>query len=259
MLSTTFSIGQPIIVFGIALLGVIIGSFLNAVIYRLPKQISLCHPRSCCPHCQKTIFFYWNIPILSYLLLKGRCHQCHQSISGQYPLVEVLSLCLSVFAYFLFGLSSKLVYALVFIYFSIPLIFIDLAHFILPDILTLGLLWVGLLANLADIFATLPNAVVGAIAGYLSLWLVIQGYALFTGKIGMGHGDFKLFAALGAWFGWRALPEILLLAAVPGIIIGGLYLKIRKKNKDTPIPFGPFLCVAGVIYLAISDVVALTP
>lgn len=232
----------------IAIISLVVGSFLNVVIYRLPRELSLSVPRSFCTNCKKTIPFYWNIPILSYILLKGRCRYCNVSISLQYPAVEILTLILSLIALFYWGFSVKLGFILLFIYFIIPMIFIDLYHYILPDELTLGLLWVGLIANIHSYFCLLPNAVIGAIVGYLSLWSIMKIHFLLTKKIGIGHGDFKLFAALGAWYGWNALPNILLLAAVPGIIVGGAYLMLNKKSKNTPIPFGPFLCTSGFLY-----------
>jgi leader peptidase (prepilin peptidase) / N-methyltransferase len=258
----------------IGLGSLLIGSFLNVVIYRLPRMLkaewrtecelllklstpdktkqpafNLCLPRSSCPQCNHIIPWWHNIPLLSFLILKGRCAACQHRISWQYPLVECLSLLLSLVAAWYFGLTPSLVFALLFIWTLICLTAIDVQHQLLPDGLTLGLLWLGLLANTLHIFAPLQSAVLGAVIGYLILWLVMKGFYLLTGKIGMGHGDFKLLAALGAWFGWSLLPTLLLIASVLGAIVGIIYLKKTKQSKETPIPFGPFLCLAGFFVL----------
>ncbi len=260
------------IFFGITAL--LVGSFLNVVIYRLPLMLksewrseceallnpkktqktkapifNLWYPRSACPHCKQTIPFWHNIPILSFMLLKGCCCFCKEKISWQYPLVEALCLILSLVAGFYFGLNLTLIFALIFIWMLIAMSVIDLQHQLLPDGLTLGLLWIGLLANINQLFTPLPDAVLGAIAGYLALWLVMKLFYYCTGKIGMGHGDFKLLAAFGAWFGWMLLPTLLLMASVMGAIAGVIYLKTTKKSKETPFPFGPFLCLSGFLVL----------
>ena len=248
-----------------------VGSALNVIIYRLPQmletewrteccellkidrpkptQVNLFFPRSFCPSCKTMIPFWHNIPIISYCLLLGRCRHCHQPISYQYPLVELLCVVLSLLAAWHFGLTVPLLFVLPFLWILIVLFFIDLKHQILPDSLTLGLLWLGLIANTEGLFTTLPNAVISAGGAYLSLWIFIQLFYLATGKIGMGNGDFKLFAALGAWFGWTMLPLIIVLASLAGTVVGASYLKINQKTKETPIPFGPFLCFFGVIAL----------
>jgi leader peptidase (prepilin peptidase)/N-methyltransferase len=272
----------------LALFALIIGSLLNLIIYRLPlmlkremlldcqeflrtksgtqddlsregtsddipelpeKPFNLFFPRSFCPSCKHTIKAIHNVPLLSYLLLLGRCAYCKHPIPMRYPLVEVVSALLSLLAAVHFGFGLTLLFALVFIWIQIVLISIDLEHQLLPDALTLSLLWLGLFANTQSLFVSLPDAVFSAAAAYLLLWCFIKCYYLATGKIGMGHGDFKLFAALSAWFGIRSLPFILILASLTGAIIGIIYINLKKKSKDTPIPFGPFLSLAGLIYL----------
>lgn len=248
-----------------------IGSLLNVIIYRLPlmlqaewtsqcsellhlpeekkSKINLFYPRSFCPKCQQLIPFWHNIPIFSYCLLRGHCKQCHALIPLQYPLVEGLTLLLSLYAAFMFGFHPTLCFALLFIWFLICLSMIDLTHQLLPDQLTYGLLWLGLIANTQHLFTSLTNAVLSAAGAYVSLWLFIKLFYLVRGKVGMGHGDFKLFAAFGAWFGWTQLPLILLFSSLMGALGGLLYLKISKKSSDTPIPFGPFLCLGGLTSL----------
>lgn len=247
-----------------------IGSLLNVIIYRLPlmlqadwnkescqsqstndseSTINLFFPRSFCPQCKTTIPARFNIPILGYYLLLGRCINCKQPISLRYPFVELLSCLLALLAAWYFDFNLSLVFALVYIWILIALFFIDLEHQLLPDSLTLSLLWLGLIANTQSLFTTLTDAVLSAAAGYLFLWFLIKLFYLLTRKIGMGNGDFKLFAAFGAWFGWIQLPLILLLSSLTGAMIGLIYLKKRGKTKDTPIPFGPFLCLAGIVSL----------
>lgn len=257
------------IFFGLICLAV--GSLLNVIIYRLPlmlqaewstqchallelpeasvKKINLFYPRSFCTNCKTMIPSWHNIPILSYAILKGRCRQCHEPISLRYPLVEAACLLLSLLAAHIFGFHFSLIFILLFVWIIICLCMIDLQHQLLPDSLTLSLLWLGLIANTQSLFTTLPNAVLSAAGIYLSLWLFIQLFYLVTGKIGMGEGDFKLFAAFGAWFGWTQLPLILLISTLSGAIVGMIYLKLSKKTRETPIPFGPFLCIAGLISL----------
>lgn len=240
----------------------LIGSVLSMLIYRLPIMVdqaelscspthrfNLFLPRSHCIRCKKIIPIYHNIPLLSYILLRGRCHACHCAISWRYPLVEALTLIFSLLALYCFGCQLLLVAVLPFIWLCIALAMIDLDHQILPDPLTYSLLWLGLLINSQGIFCALSAAVWGAAIAYVSLWILIKVFYLITGKIGMGYGDFKLFAALGAWFGWSALTPILLLSCMLGIIFGSLYLWINKKNRNHPIPFGPYLCIAGMVYL----------
>lgn len=254
------------------LLALSVGSLLNVIIYRLPlmlqrqwrqqccelfhlddnkvePQLNLFFPRSFCPHCKAKVKSWQNIPLLSYLFLKGSCFACGKKISLRYPFVELLTLSLSLYAAYHFGFTLTLVFALIIIYLSIVLVFIDIDHQVLPDCLTLGLLWIGLLANTQHVFIPLSEAVFSTVLAYLSLWLFVQIFYLITGKMGMGNGDFKLFAAFGACFGWVLLPVILLLASFLGALIGGCYLKIHNKSKDTPIPFGPFLVIAGIVVL----------
>lgn len=247
----------------LSLTALIIGSFLNVVIHRLPQmmaaesceQFNLCLPRSHCPSCKQTIPFWHNIPLLSFIVLKGRCALCSARISHQYLVVELSTLLFSLFAASHFGFGVSLCFSLLFMWFIICLFVIDLKHQLLPDSLTLGLLWIGLMANTLTLFTPLTNAVIGAVVGYLSLWLVIKTYYFFTGKVGMGHGDFKLLAALGAWFGWQTLPLLLLIASVSGALIGSIYLKANKQSRHTPIPFGPFLCLSGFVFLFWGDAI----
>lgn len=256
----------------IGLFSLCVGSLLNVVIFRLPLMlraewlkecrslmnqedgestppINLFLPRSFCPSCKNTVKAWHNIPVLSYLFLRGRCAYCQHPISLRYPIIELMTFALSLMALFHFGLSWQCLFALLFIWLTIPLLFIDLDHQLLPDSLTLSLLWLGLVANTQNLFTTLPNAVLSAVGAYLALWLFIRIFYWITGKIGMGNGDFKLFAAFGAWFGWTQLPLILLLSSIAGAIIGSLYLKFQRKTRDTPIPFGPYLCIAGLVSL----------
>lgn len=263
---------HPLIAY--TLLGIfslIVGSFLNVLIYRLPimlhhewrmecrsflqlseestKKINLFYPRSFCTGCNNMVTAWQNIPLLSYLFLRGRCGHCQQHISLRYPLVELLCMCLSLFAGWVFGFNLTLIFALLFIWLMISMFFIDLQNQLLPDTLSLSLLWLGLIANTQSLFTNLSVAVFSAAAAYISLWLFIKLFYLVTKKTGMGHGDFKLFAAFGAWFGWTQLPLILMLSSLSGAVIGLIYLKISGKNRDTPIPFGPFLCIAGLVSL----------
>lgn len=256
----------------IALFSLAIGSLLNVLIYRIPlmlkaewteqcydllhlkpeseiKKINLFYPRSFCPQCKTTVKAWQNIPLLSYLLLRGRCYSCKHPIPLRYPLIEFLTLFLSVYSAWHFGFNISFLFALLFIWLVICLIFIDLEHQILPDNLTLSLLWLGLIANVGKLFTGLPDAVLAAAGAYLALWVFVKLFYLLTGKIGMGHGDFKLFAAMGAWFGWAQLPLILVLSSFSGAVIGFIYLRLQNKSKDTAIPFGPFLCMAGLISL----------
>lgn len=248
-----------------------IGSFLNVIVYRLPlilrqewiqdcrcllgiseeesSPISLSGPRSFCPNCKQPIRYRDNIPFFSYVFLKGQCSQCKQSISIRYPLTEIITCLLSLFTAWYMGFTAQLAFALVFIWILIPLFLIDWQHQLLPDCLTLGLLWLGLIANSFTLFTHLTDAVYSSVAAYLFLWLFIKIYARITGKIGMGHGDFKLFAAFGAWFGWILLPFILLLACLCGTVFGIIFLRWQKLGRDTSIAFGPYLCISGLIAL----------
>lgn len=210
---------------------------------------NLAVPASHCPHCGHNIRFWENIPIISYLLLKGKCSSCSQHISLRYPLVEFVtgSLCLVVFL--ILGANVQMLLALVLTWALIVLTLIDYDEQLLPDDITLPLLWLGLLVNYFSVFTTLNNAVLGAAAGYLTLWSVYWAFKLLTGKEGMGYGDFKLLAAFGAWFGWQALPFIILCSSLVGAIVGITLIATQKQDSQTAIPFGPYLAAAGFIYM----------
>lgn len=254
------------------IVGLAVGSFLNVVIHRLPQMLerewqaehaeatgskpqgaspryNLVVPPSTCPACGHRIRAWENIPLLSYLLLRGRCSNCKVRISARYPLIELLSGALAVVLAWRFGATLALAGALLFTWMLIAASAIDLEHYLLPDVLTLPLLWLGLLFNLPGTYTPLADAVIGAIAGYGVLWLVYHGFRLLTGKEGLGRGDFKLLAALGAWCGWQLLPLIILAAAGLGALIGGGWLLLGRRGREHPIPFGPFLAAAGVLAL----------
>ncbi|WP_124949547.1 prepilin peptidase [Sulfuriferula thiophila] len=253
------------------IVGLLVGSFLNVVIYRLPKimerdwqeqcaalnglpsphqtAFSLSIPRSACPSCGHKIGATENIPILSYLWLRGKCAGCGVRISPRYPIVEAATGILTAAAasYFGFGLSA--IAAIIFIWALIALTFIDFDTQLLPDSITLPLLWAGLLFNLQSTFVPLQTAVIGAMAGYLSLWAVYWAFKLITGKEGMGYGDFKLLAAIGAWLGWSMLPLVILLSSAVGAIVGIILIVLAKQGRSVPIPFGPYLAGGGLIAL----------
>jgi len=253
------------------LLGLIVGSFLNVVVHRLPammerewksqcaelrgeeaptlEPLSLASPRSRCPRCGHPVGALENIPVLSWLLLRGRCSACKTSISPRYPFVETLTGVLSAFAAAHFGFGWQAAGAIVVIWCLIALTFIDFDTQLLPDSITLPLIWAGLLFNLSGVFTDLQSAVVGAMAGYLTLWLVYWAFKLATGKEGMGYGDFKLLAALGAWLGWQMLPLIILLSSLVGAVVGIVLIVLARRGRNVPIPFGPYLAAAGVIAL----------
>jgi leader peptidase (prepilin peptidase)/N-methyltransferase len=253
------------------LLGLVVGSFLNVVIHRLPKMMerewhaqcaelnaqtppqapryNLLVPRSACPHCGHVITAIENIPVLSYLFLRGRCKGCGESISPRYPVVEAFSGILSAYAAWHFGFGSAGLAAIVFIWALIALTCIDLDTQLLPDDITLPLLWLGLLLNLNNVFTSLPNAVIGAVTGYLVLWSVYWAFKLTTGKEGMGFGDFKLLAAIGAWLGWTLLPLVILLSSLVGAVVGIALIVFAKHGRNIPIPFGPYLAGGGLIAL----------
>lgn len=255
-----------------AMLGLMVGSFLNVVIHRLPKMMerewhaqcaelngqevpaaapySLVVPRSACPHCGHRISALENIPVFSYLfLLRGKCKGCAAPISLRYPLVELLTGLLSGYAAWHFGYGLAGCAAIVLVWALVALTFIDFDTQLLPDDITLPLLWLGLLFNLFHAFTNLPNAVVGAMLGYLVLWGVYWGFKLMTGKEGMGYGDFKLLAALGAWLGWQMLPLVILLSSVVGAVVGISLMLLAKQGRNIPIPFGPYLAGGGLIAL----------
>lgn len=255
------------------LLGLMVGSFLNVVIYRLPLMmergwrsqcaellgqpnpdaekpaLTLWGPRSQCPHCGHLITATENIPLLSYAVQRGRCAHCRAPISIQYPLVEALSGCLAGIVAWKLGFGWPAGAALIFTWILLAASAIDFRHQLLPDDLILPLLWLGLLAALFGLYTDLPSAVIGAMAGYLSLWSVYQVFRLLTGKEGMGHGDFKLLAALGAWTGWQYLVTIVILSSLVGAAIGLALVLFRGRDRHIPMPFGPFLAAAGWIAL----------
>lgn len=253
------------------LLGLVVGSFLNVVIHRLPlmmerswraecaelrgeaaetlEPLTLATPGSRCPKCGHRIGALENIPLISWLVLRGRCRACAAPISLRYPLVEATSGLLSAYAAWRFGFGPAAAGALLFIWSMIALTAIDFDKQLLPDSITLPLLWLGLLLNLGGAYTDLHSAVVGAAAGYLSLWLVYWGFKLATGKEGMGYGDFKLLAAIGAWLGWKILPLTILLSSLVGAAVGIGLMLFRRHGRDIPIPFGPYLAAAGVIAL----------
>jgi leader peptidase (prepilin peptidase)/N-methyltransferase len=257
------------------LIGLLVGSFLNVVIHRLPRMmqaaweldaaelrgepppatepLSLLGPRSRCPHCGTPIAAWHNLPVLSWLWLRGRCAHCAAPISARYPLVEVMGALLAMAGVAQFGPTLAGVGAAALGLVLIALTFIDLDTQLLPDDLTLPLLWAGLLLNLGGTYVPIHDAVIGAIAGYLALWLVYWVFRLVTGKEGMGYGDFKLLAALGAWLGWQALPTIILLSAAVGAAVGLGLILLRRHKREVPIPFGPYLAGAGLIALYFGD------
>jgi leader peptidase (prepilin peptidase)/N-methyltransferase len=213
------------------------------------ERYNLVVPRSTCPGCGHRITALQNIPVVSYLALRGKCAACGVAISPRYPLVEALTGALSAYAAWRFGFSAATLGALVFIWSMIALAFIDFDTFYLPDDITLPLLWAGLLFNLVGGYTDLASAVIGAAAGYLILWLVFWMFKLATGKEGMGYGDFKLLAAIGAWLGWKVLPLVILLSSFVGALIGVLLIVLARRGRNVPIPFGPYLAIAGVIAL----------
>lgn len=262
------------------LIGLVVGSFLNVVIHRIPVMLqretdnfiaierdepephsgnyNLLFPRSACPVCGHTLTAAENIPLFSWVWLRGRCRYCRAPISPRYPLVELLAALLSGLVIWRLGSDVNGLGALLLVWTMLALAFIDLDTQFLPDDLTLPLLWVGLLFNLSGIFTPLPDAVIGAALGYLLLWLVYWGYRLATGKEGMGYGDFKLLAALGAWLGWTMLPLIVLLSSAVGALVGLMLILLRGHQRDKPIPFGPFLALAGLVALLYGqDIMAL--
>ena len=253
------------------LLGLFVGSFLNVVIHRLPRMMehdwhaqaaelrgeeppagerfNLATPRSRCPHCGHQITLLENIPLVSYLVLRGRCGHCGAGISKRYPIVEAVSALLSAYAAWHFGFGAAALGALLFVWAMVALTCIDLDTQLLPDDITLPLLWLGLAFNLGDTYTNLPAAVIGAMAGYLALWSVFWLFKLATGKEGMGYGDFKLLAAIGAWLGWQMLPLTILLSSLVGAVVGIALIIFARHGRNVPIPFGPYLAAAGVIAL----------
>lgn len=256
-------------------LGLIVGSFLNVVILRLPKMmeqgwqreccevldqpapvqepISLSHPGSHCPGCGVAIKPWQNIPVFSWLFLRGRCAQCGMGISVRYPAVELITGILSGLAAWQFGFGIEALSALALIWMLVALAGIDIDTQLLPDSITLPLLWLGLAVNLFAVWTPLSSAVIGAMLGYGSLWSVYWLFKLVTGKEGMGYGDFKLLGALGAWFGWQAVPLMILLSSFVGAALGIAILLSKRQGRDTPMPFGPYLAGAGLLTLFYGD------
>lgn len=259
----------------IFIFGLCVGSFLNVVIYRLPvilerdwrsqcheflgteqpepeasiKNLSLSTPRSACPSCGHMITALKNIPVISYLFLRGKCASCKTAISIRYPLVELFTALVSLLVAYQLGVSLQAAAALLFTWTLIALTFIDIDKQLLPDDMTLPLMWSGLLLSLFDVFTDIQSSLIGAMAGYMALWIVFQGFKLITGKEGMGFGDFKLLAALGAWLGWQFLPQVILLSSVIGTLFGIGMILIGKNEMKNKIPFGPYLALAGWIAL----------
>ena len=261
---------------GLLCLGLLVGSFLNVVIYRLPvmmetrwrrdccelleqeqeKQdapLNLATPNSHCPHCKSAIKPWQNIPVISYLLLRGKCANCAAPISVRYPIIELVTGLMTMVLAVFFEFSPALLGAVLLTWALISLTMIDVDHQLLPDDITLPLIWLGLLFNLQGTYVSLSDAVIGAMAGYLILWTIYQVFKLLTGKEGMGYGDFKLLAALGAWVGWQMLPEIILLSSLVGAVCGIALMFVKKRGKEIPIPFGPYLAVAGWLALLLGD------
>lgn len=272
---------------GTMALGLVIGSFLNVVILRLPhimerewqqecRQLlahaddteatgsddtavmTLSRPGSHCPDCGHHIRPWENIPVLSFLLLRGRCSQCAKPISWRYPTIEALTALLSLIVIWQFGPTLPGACALLLTWGLIALAVIDADTQLLPDNITLPLLWFGLLLSLWNVFVDSQTAIIGAVSGYLSLWLIFHLFRLLTGKEGMGHGDFKLLALFGAWSGWQSLPQILLLSTIPGALFGIALIVSGRNQRQTPIAFGPFLAIAGWISLVWGDVITTT-
>lgn len=255
----------------IFILGLLVGSFLNVVILRLPvmmqrdwKQqccelleldnsnlnkdnanINLVSPRSHCPKCKHQISAIENIPVISYLFLKGKCSNCENKISLRYPLIEMVSGISVVIVAYYFGVSTQALFALFLTWSLIALSMIDFDHQLLPDDITLPLLWLGIIINIFGLFTDIESSILGAIFGYGTLWSVYIIFKLVTGKEGMGHGDFKLLAVLGAWFGWQLLPLIIILSSLVGAVIGISLMVFKSHNRNTAIPFGPYLAIAG--------------
>lgn len=267
----------PYLAFALILIGLIVGSFLNVVIHRLPIMMerqwqeqseailhperepepqpayNLVVPASTCPSCQHKIRAWENIPVISYLFLRGKCSACRTSISLRYPAIEILSAVMTVVIGLAYGLTLHTLVFCLFGWSLLTLTMIDYDTQLLPDNITLPLLWAGLIVNSFGLMVTLEQALWGAIAGYLSLWSVYWIFKLVTGKEGMGYGDFKLLAALGAWLGWMKLPLIILLSSLVGTIVALILIVMKRQERSNPIPFGPYLAIAGFIALVWGD------
>ncbi|MCY4154069.1 MAG: A24 family peptidase [Gammaproteobacteria bacterium] len=273
-MSTLQQLPPPLFYSAAGILGLLVGSFLNVVILRLPRMLeatwrrecceflqvpaaeggagqpfNLLQPGSTCPHCARRLTVTENIPVLSYFLLRGRCRACHNRIALRYPLVELLCAALTLFVAIRFGPGPQAFFACLFTWALIVLTFIDIDRQLLPDNITLPLLWLGLLCNGFGLFTDLHSALIGAVAGYGILWLIYQLYRLMAGREGLGRGDMKLLAMLGAWCGWEALVPIIFLSSLTGALVG-LYLVVRRRQpRAAPICFGPFLALAGWLNL----------
>ncbi len=281
-MSVTGWLAQPAVLPWVALaFGLCIGSFLNVVIHRLPKMMerawreecaelagapaagappqgryNLLVPRSGCPACGARITALQNVPVFSWLALRGKCAACKATIPARYPVVELLGGLIAFYAASRYGATLAAVGAMVFCWSLLALTAIDFDTQLLPDDITLPLLWAGLLVNLGATFVPLQSAVIGAVAGYLALWLVYWAFKLATGKEGMGYGDFKLLAAIGAWLGWQKLPMVILLSSVVGAAIGIALIVFTRHGREKPIPFGPYLAIAGAIALFWGEAIA---
>ncbi len=272
-------LNQPAYLYPLTLvLGLLVGSFLNVVVWRLPRILEhhwreecrqlldsaqaaeaappgLARPGSHCPHCGHAIRAWENIPVISYLLLRAKCSHCNKPISLRYPLVEILSGVLSLAVIWHFGPTWQGAAALLLSWSLLTLGLIDYDTQLLPDLITLPFMWIGLLLSLAFLYTDPISSIIGAAAGYLSLWSVYQLFKLLTGKEGMGYGDFKLLALLGAWLGWQYLPQIIMLSALVGASVGLLLIVLRGRDRQIPIPFGPYLAAAGWISLMWGDAI----
>ncbi len=276
-LLTIITASTPLFLTGVFLFGLLIGSFLNVVILRVParllhdwrcqcqellelenqqpqaKPANILWNRSHCPKCNHAIAAHENIPLLSYLFLRGKCAACKNPISMRYPLIELVTALMFVATAWQFGPTSQCLYALLLTGFLIALAGIDTDHQLLPDNMTIPLLWIGLILSLFGVFVDPVTSIIGASAGYLSLWIIFQLFKLLTGKEGMGYGDFKLLAALGAWMGWQMLPLVILFSSLVGAVVGITLMALRKHQSDQPMPFGPFIAAAGWIALVWGD------
>jgi leader peptidase (prepilin peptidase)/N-methyltransferase len=273
---TFFAENQPIFLLVVAALSLVIGSFLNVVIYRLPRmmeqswseecrvylglkpqqeteKLNLCLPFSHCPRCKSAIKPWHNIPVFSFLWLKGKCANCSAHISMRYPLVEALTCITSVYVAWKFGVSWQTAAGLLFTWICISLTFIDLDFHLLPDELTLLMVWLGLFFSMFSLFTNSQDAIIGAIGGYLIFAIIQWIFGFATGKTGMGQGDYKFLAGLAAYLGWQMLPIIILLSSFSGVIFALTYMCIKREFKSTPLPFGPYLAVAGWIALLWGD------
>ncbi len=285
-LAAAYTGNLPLFAGSVFILSLIVGSFLNVVIYRLPimlerdwraqaaellpaaavatatpEPLTLSTPGSACPACKAPIKAWQNIPVVSWLLLRGRCAECKTKISLRYPLVELATGVLSAWVAWHFGFGAAAACGLLVTWTLIALTGIDIDHQLLPDGITLPLLWAGLLAAVvvgpvtgSGIPVSAHDAIIGAASGYVSLWLVFHSFRLITGKEGMGYGDFKLFAALGAWLGWKLLPLVILLSAATGAVLGILMIVLRGRDRSAPMPFGPYLAAAGWLAMLYGDV-----